>query len=133
MHKIFARRLGRAMILVAAAALLFDGYMQFTSPPPMVAALEHIGYPADAGPLLSLLTLGCALLLAFPATSFAGAVLTTAFLGGAIAVHVPASGLGSPPQFISVGIGILVWVGLALAEPGIFALLGSRKPVPAPR
>lgn len=133
MKSVFPRRVGRTLILLAALALLFDGVMQLASQPPMVAALEHIRYPPDAGPLLGLLTLSCALLLAWPATSFAGAVLTTGFLGGAIAVHVPASGLGAPPQLISLGIGILAWAGLALAEPGMLALLGSRKSATATR
>ena len=123
-------RLGRLLILLAATLLLIDGVLQLTSPPSMIAALEHIGYPAKAGPSLSLLTIACALFLAVPMTSLVGAVLTTGFLGGAIAVHVPASGLGSPPQLVCLALGFLVWGGLFLADRRLPALLGFGTATP---
>ena len=125
---LIAPRLGRSLILLASAALFFDAFLQLASGPSMVAAMEHIGYPSDAGPSLSLLTFACALLLTLPATSFVGAVLTTGFLGGAIAVHVPASGLSAPPQLICVVIGACIWFGLFLADARVSDIAGFRQP-----
>lgn len=126
-----APRLGRTLLLIASAALFYDAGMQLQSAPSMMAAMEHIGYPPDFGPTLSLLTFSCALLLALPATSVAGAVLMTGFLGGAIAVHVPASGFGAPPQIVCVAIGIAAWTGLLLVEPRLAAIIDPRQGRPA--
>jgi hypothetical protein len=47
-----------------------------------------------------------------------GAVLLTAYLGGAVAIHVR---VGSGPVEIvfAVGFGALVWLGLVLREPRV--------------
>ncbi len=121
-----APRFGRALVLLAAAALLADGLLQLASPPSMIEAMKHIGYPHDFGPRLSIITLACAFLLAIPATRFIGAVLMTGFLGGAIAVHVPSGGFGAPPQLISIAIGIIAWAGLLLSDTRVLTLLPGR-------
>ena len=118
-----APRLGRVLVWLASAALLSDGLLQLASPPSMIEAMKHIGYPPDFGPRLSMITLACAILLAIPATRFIGAVLMTGFLGGAIAVHVPSSGFGAPPQFICVAIGVTAWVGLLLSDARVLSSL----------
>lgn len=119
-----SERIGRLMVLIASLALTADGLIQLASPPSMIEAMKHIGYPADAGPTLAILTFACAALLALPGTSLAGAILTTGFLGGAIAVHVPGGGLFSPPQLICFAIGAFVWVGQVLGDRRLKALLG---------
>jgi hypothetical protein len=64
-----------------------------------------------------------ALLYAYPRTSILGAILITAYLGGAIATHVR---IGSPPfshTLFGVYLGIALWVGLWLRDPRMRALL----------
>lgn len=116
------RRIGRGLILLSAGILLLDGVFQIASPPPLIEALDHIGFPPDAGPRLAVLTLGCAALLAVPATTLFGAILTTAFLGGAICAHVRIGEFGSPPQLVCIALGLAVWIGLGLADPRFRAL-----------
>jgi hypothetical protein len=67
--------------------------------------------------------LACTLLYAWPRTSLLGAILVTAFLGGAVATHVR---LGNPlfsHVLFGVYVGVLMWGGLLLREPRLKALL----------
>jgi hypothetical protein len=69
----------------------------------------------------------CTVLYAVPQTAVLGAVLLTAYLGGAVATHVR---VGSP-QFshvlFGVYLGLFVWGGLWLREPRLRALLPLRR------
>ena len=71
------------------------------------------------GPII----LACAILYAFPATAVLGAILVTGFLGGAICAHVRIGELGSPPEIISLLLGVMTWGGLYLRDPRIRAIL----------
>jgi hypothetical protein len=129
MSSLHLRRLGRCLVLIAATILLLDGLFQIASPPELVEAMAEVGFPPEAGPRIALLTLSCAVLLAIPATAPYGALLTTAFLGGAICTHFRIGEIGSPPQLICVAIGSAVWLGLALADPRLRPLVsrGGEK------
>ncbi len=115
--------LGRGLLTVIAALLLFDGLFQIASPPMAVQALTHIGFEADVGPMLAMVTLSCAIMLAIPMTAPLGAVLTTGFLGGAICAHFRIGEIGSLPQLICLGLGIMTWMGLMLADRRIQPLI----------
>ncbi|UIJ72591.1 DoxX family protein [Aurantimonas sp. HBX-1] len=107
---------GRSIVTIVAALLLVDGSLQLASPPMMVDAMTHSGFSADSGPRVAVFTLTCALLLIIPRLAPLGAVLTTGFLGGAIATHFRIDGFGSPPQLICLGLGIVMWLGMVLAD-----------------
>ena len=67
--------------------------------------------------------LGSTLLYAIPRTAVLGAILLTAYLGGAVATHVR---VGSPlfsHTLFGVYLGVIVWGGLWLRDPRIRALL----------
>jgi hypothetical protein len=65
------------------------------------------------GPII----LVCAILYAIPATAVLGAILVTGFLGGAICAHVRIRELGSPPEIISLLLGVMTWGGLHARDP----------------
>ncbi|AHE55375.1 DoxX family protein [Sphingomonas sanxanigenens] len=119
----FAPAMGRALVLLVSGLLALDGLLQFISPPFMVEGMMHAGFAADAGPRLAFVTLGCAILLAIPATAPLGAVLVTGFLGGAIAIHFRLGEIGSPPQLICLLLGVAAWTGLYLADPRLQRLI----------
>ena len=73
-----------------------------------------------ASALLGVLVLLCTALYAIPRTSVLGAILLTAFLGGATAAKVR---LGDLTSLNSVVIGVLAWGGLYLRDERIRALL----------
>jgi hypothetical protein len=68
----------------------------------------------------------CTLLYAIPQTAVLGAVLLTAYLGGAVSTHLSA---GSPllsNTLFGVYLGLAVWGGLWFREPRLRALLPLR-------
>ena len=84
---------------------------------------EKQGYPRDVAVPILIVEIVCALLYAIPRTAGLGAILLTAYLGGAVATHVRAS----EPWFIPVIVGVLVWLGLYLRDPRVRALVPLRK------
>ncbi|ORE90336.1 DoxX family protein [Aurantimonas sp. 22II-16-19i] len=123
---------GRSIVTVVGALLLLDGSLQLASSPMIAEAMTHAGYTADSGPRVAVFTLTCAFLLLIPRLSPLGAVLSTGFLGGAIATHFRIDGFGSPPQLICLALGVAMWFGMALADPRIRSFLpaglGRRSP-----
>ena len=84
-----------------------------------------LGWPATAcmaqelGVILAL----CLALYLWPRTTVLGAVLLTAYLGGAVATHLR---VGSPlftHTLFGTYLGALVWAGLWLRLPGLRQLL----------
>lgn len=114
---------GRGLLAFVAAVLALDAVLQFLSPPFMIATMQASGFAADAGPRLAVITGLCAVLLALPRTAVPGAILTTGFLGGAIAVHVRLGEVGSPPQLVCLLLGAVTWTGVCLVHPALRALL----------
>lgn len=99
--------------------------------PALMAAYTpaQLRIPSDPGfyrVLGSILAL-CTALYAIPRTAVLGALLLTAYLGGAIATHLIA---GSPllsNTFFGIYLGIAVWAGLWLREHRIRALIPLRN------
>ena len=98
--------------------------MKLIAIPQVLQAGEQIGFPGvGMARGLGALLLLCTLLYVFPRTSVLGALLLTAFLGGAVATHVR---LGNPlfsHVLFGVYVGIAMWAGLYLREPRLRALL----------
>ena len=77
---------------------------------------------------LGALLLAGTLLYVWPRTSLLGAILVTAFLGGAVATHVR---LGNPlftHVLFGVYVGVLMWAGLVLRDPRLRTLLTGSVP-----
>jgi hypothetical protein len=107
------------------AFLLLDGAMKLLAIPVVTETMATLGWPADAGTarMLGVMTVGCALLYAYPRTRLLGAILLTAYLGGAVATHVR---IGNPlfsHVLFGVYVGIAAWAGLWLRDPRVRALL----------
>jgi len=106
------------------AFLLMDAVMKLIAIPQVLQAGEQIGYPGvTMARGLGLLLLLCTALYVMPRTAVLGALLVTAYLGGAVATHVR---LGNPlfsHVLFGVYVGIVLWAGLYLREPRLRALL----------
>ena len=119
---------GRAMSGLVVLFLLLDGTMKLVPLQVVIDTTATLGWPTDFATLrlLGVLTLGSALLYAWPRTSLLGAILLTGYLGGAVATHAR---IGSPlltHTLFGVYIGALAWAGLALRTPALRALLTRR-------
>ena len=115
--------IGRSVSALVVAALLVDGAMQLFAPAKIANMMQETGFAMDLTPTLGGIMIVCAVLYAIPATTVLGAILATGFLGGAICAHVRLGELGSPPEIISLLIGVMTWGGLYLRDPRIRPIL----------
>ena len=117
--------IGRVLSGLAITFLLLDAAMKLVPLAPVTDAMQGLGF-ARSDTLargLGALLLACTILYAVPQTAPLGALLLTAYLGGAIAVQLRA---GNPLfSHILFGgyIGLAVWAGLLLRHNPLRSLL----------
>lgn len=116
---------GRILSGLVVLFLVFDGAIKLVPLQVVVAATAELGWPVDPATLraLGLVLIASAMLYAYPRTALLGAVLITAYLGGAVAIHVR---IGSPlfsHVLFGVYVGVMAWGGLWFREPRLRALL----------
>lgn len=118
-----ARWGGRVLTALPVLFLALDGVTKLLAVQPVAEAMAQLGFrPAQAFGIGSLL-LACLAVYVVPRTSLVGAVLLTAYLGGAVAAHVR---IGSPlatHTLFPVYVALMLWGGLYLRDPRLRALL----------
>lgn len=106
------------------ALLALDATMKLLAVPQVLQAGEQIGFPGvGMARGLGLLLLLCTALYVMPRTAVIGALLVTAYLGGAVATHVRLHNPLFSHVLFGVYVGIALWAGLYLREPRLRALL----------
>lgn len=121
---------GLAMSGLVVAFMLMDSGMKLAALDVVIETTAGLGYPAspDLARGLGAVALACTLLYAWPRTAVLGAILLTAYMGGAVATHLR---VGSPVfshLLFGVYLGVLVWGGLYLRDARVRALLPLRAP-----
>ena len=111
--------IGRTLSGLVSAFLAFDAAMKIALINPVVEATERLGYPLATTRPLGVVLLASTILALVPRTQTIGALLVTAFLGGATATLVR---VGDPFWF-PIAMGVLFWAGLVLRAPRLRALL----------
>jgi DoxX-like family len=129
------RRAGYALTTLAVLFLLMDSVMKLLAVPIVLQSIAELGYPASAS---FARTLGLVLLIAtlsylHPRTAKLGAVLLTAYLGGAVATHVRVGSLLFTHTLFGVYVGLIVWGGLWLRDARLRALFPWRHEAPVTR
>ena len=81
------------------------------------------GYPMNVIMPLMFVELACILLYLIPQTAVLGAILLTAYFGGAVATHLRVG----EPWFIPVIVCIVAWLGLHFRDPRLRELTPIRK------
>ena len=117
---------GRIITGLVALFMALDGGAKLFSPTPVVEASEKLGIAKSQLFGIGVLLLACTMLYVIPQTSVLGAILLTAFLGGATAIHVRAES-GAFPIAFSVAFGGLAWLGLVLRDPRLFWMIVGRS------
>lgn len=126
---------GRVLSAAAVLFLLFDSAGKLLQVPPVVAGTKQLGYPEDVVRALGLILLISVATHLVPRLSIVGAVLLTAYLGGAVATHVR---VGSPiltHALFPVYLAVLIWGGLYLRDGrlrGVLAPPVHTNEEPAP-
>jgi hypothetical protein len=116
---------GRILSGLVVLFLVLDGAMKLVPLQEVIDTVSQLGWTTDplTWRVLGVLLIACALLYAYPRTSPIGAILITAYLGGAVATHAR---IGSPlfsHTLFGVYVGAIAWAGLWLREPRLRALL----------
>lgn len=114
---------GRVVSAVPALVLLMGGVMKFVKPAPVVEGFVHLGYSEKLALPIGILEIVCLVLYLVPQTAVLGAILLTAYLGGATATHVRVG----DSFFGPVILGALVWLGLLLRDRRLRPLLPLRS------
>lgn len=116
---------GRSFRGAVIAFFLLDAAMKLPPLAVVTDTMAELGWPADPTTARSLgaLMLATVGLYAWRPTAILGAILMTAYLGGAVATHAR---VGSPllsHTLFGVYVGALAWAGLWLRDPRLRALL----------
>jgi DoxX-like family len=104
---------GRTISAIPALLLGSGGVNALMKSPVVLEGTVRLGYPASALPIIGILELACIILYVIPRTSIPGALLLTAYFGGATASHVR---IGDPTFLAPIVVGMLVWAGLLLRD-----------------
>ncbi|MCP9231013.1 DoxX family protein [Mesorhizobium sp. LMG 17147] len=115
---------GRVLSAVVVLFMIFDGVIKLPPLEIVTQTMVQLGWPADANVsrMLGIIGLVSTALYALPRTSVLGAILLTAYLGGAVATHVR---IGSPlfsHILFGVYLGAILWGGLYLRDPRVRGL-----------
>lgn len=117
---LWAGRLLSALVVVALFGVAANMLLAKSAAHAQLAAT---GFADGAGPMIGIAAIVCAIVYAVPQTAVLGAILVTGFLGGAICTHFRLGAIGSPPQIISLILGVAAWGGLYLRYPELRSLL----------
>ena len=105
----------------AGAKILVPALMAAYTPPQLKIPTDP-GFYRLLGTILAL----CTTLYAIPRTAVLGAVLLTAYLGGAVATHLSAGSPMLSNTLFGVYVGLAVWGGLWLRDSRVRTLLPLR-------
>lgn len=103
--------------------MLMDVTMKLAQLPVVLETTVQLGWPATTVNSVGLVLLACTALYAYPRTSVLGAILLTAYLGGAVATHAR---IGSPffsHTLFGVYVGFMLWGALYLRNDRIRTLV----------
>ena len=118
---------GRVLSALPALALVASASMKLSHAPEFLAMWTgKLGYPEALATPIGVLELLVAILYVVPRTSVFGAILVTAYLGGAVSAHVRVGDGFVPP----IVLGVMAWLGLWLRDPRLQALTPIDRPAP---
>jgi len=113
---------GRIISALVVLFLLFDAVAKLMKVTPVLEAFTRLGLSTGLAVPIGVLLLVCTIVYVIPPTSILGAILLTAYLGGATVTHLRAG----QPFYFPVVFGVLVWGGLYLREDRLRALIPLR-------
>ncbi|MDX8516289.1 DoxX family protein [Mesorhizobium captivum] len=116
---------GRALSAIVVLFMIFDGVIKLPPLSIVTETMVELGWPADPNiaRLIGIIGLVSTVLYALPRTSVLGAILLTAYMGGAISTHVR---IGNPlfsHTLFGVYLGVILWGGLYLRDAKVRALI----------
>lgn len=117
---------GRIISALVALFLLFDSITKVMKVAPVMQASAQLGFPVSAIVGIGITLLVCTAFYVIPQTSVLGAILLTAYLGGAVASNVRI-GNSMFNTFFPIVFGVLIWAGIFLRDNRLGALIPLRS------
>jgi hypothetical protein len=112
---------GWVLSLIPALFLLSGSVTAMLMLPMVVQGMAPFGFPTSLLPVIGAAELLCSVLYLIPRTAPVGAILMTAYMGGAVVTHLR---VGQQVLWIvPVMFGVLVWAGLLLRRPALRATM----------
>ena len=118
---------GRIMGGIVILFMLMDSSFKFIVNEEVIKATTDLGFQAHHLPILGTLALISTLLYILPRTEILGALLLTAYWGGAIATHVRMDNPLFSHILFPVYLGILAWGALWIKSERLRNLILNRK------
>jgi hypothetical protein len=110
--------------VLVALFLMADAAVSIFAPHLLAEAQAKVGMPSHLSPIVGGIILVCALFFAIPRTATIGAILISAFAGGAICTHLRVGEIGSPSQFIVIALAAVAWLSLWLRDANVRRAVG---------
>ena len=114
---------GRILTGLLTLFLLFDAIMKIIKERHTIETSAKLGWQADTVQTLGFVLLVSTILYVIPRTAVLGAILLTAYLGGAVAASI----LAHYPFYFPVIFGVVVWLALWLRDDKLSTHLPVRK------
>lgn len=108
--------IGYGLLALSILFLLMDGGMKVVGAQASIETTRQLGFAASTTRLIGLILLICTVLYAIPQTRFLGAILVTAYLGGAIAIQLQHQAPLFSHTLFGVYLGLMVWGGVWLTS-----------------
>jgi hypothetical protein len=118
---------GRIISALVVLFMVFDGVIKVLRLTPAVEGTLSLGYPVSVVFPLGIVVLACVLLYVIPQSSVLGAILLTAYLGGAVATHVRVDNPLFSHVLFPTYVGVLAWLGLFLRDERLRDLIPLRR------
>ena len=117
--------LGNVLIYLAGALLLGSAIAKVSQIPPVIESFRVLGYEGSRLAAIAVLETVCSVLFMIPRTRSLGLPLVSAYLGGAIAVHVGHGQWGAvrPAIFLAI-----IWCAARLRHPHVLWSFNNRTP-----
>ena len=115
---------GRIVSGIAALALFADSFGKLVQAQPVIEGTLALGYPRDSVFTLGVVLFICVVLYVIPKTSVLGAILLTAYLGGAVATHVRVESPLFTHILVPTYVAAFIWGGLMLRDSRVRVALG---------
>jgi len=111
--RLWSARIASGMVVLF---MLFDGIGKIAKPAPVIEASLALGFKESHIPEIGVLGLLCTILYAVPRTRLLGALLLTAYLGGAVAAQVRVDNPLWSHTLFPVYIALLAWGAIGLRD-----------------
>jgi hypothetical protein len=114
-----ARITGLVIIALVVLFNILDGVMKIMKATPSMEGSGQLGWPLESVQVIGILLTVFTILYVIPRTALIGAILITAYLGGAVSIMMRTN----TPYYFPIVMGALVWTGLSLRNPRLRQLI----------